>query len=64
MAFYVWTRGGNNLEKYERITNEALNCKHEISNRKHEIFDHRDKILICRNQTKIKHDDFSIVEGK
>ena len=64
MTFHVRTRVGHNLEKHERITNEALDRKYKMSNHKHEIFDYRHKILDYRNQTKINHDDFSIVGGK
>lgn len=41
----------------ELQTVEALDREHKMSNCKYERFDRRD-------QTKIKHDDFSMIEGK
>ena len=48
--FHIWTTSGHYLEKHECITKEAL--------------DSRDKILDCKNETKLKYDDFLIVGVK
>ena len=37
VAFHVLTRSGRYSQKHEHVTNEALDCKHEILDRRNEI---------------------------